>query len=100
MNRARKRRAILGAAYQQGRRLREALEIYESVVADSERVLGPGDADTLTSRCNLAMAYHDSGRMADGVKMLRQALADCERYLGPDDPLTNSVRDNLQAVAG
>ena len=68
------------------------------MVADSEAVLGPGDIDTLTTRCNLATAYYEAGRMTDGVKVLRRALADCERYLGPDHPMTSTVRDNLQAA--
>ena len=42
-------RAILASAYQQGRRPREAIAAYERVVADSERALGPGDIDTLTT---------------------------------------------------
>jgi len=78
--------------------MREAIAVYERVVADSERVLGPGDVDTLTTRCNLATAYYEAGRMTDGVKVLRHALADCERYLGADHPMTSTVRDNLQAA--
>ncbi|HXT94630.1 MAG TPA: tetratricopeptide repeat protein, partial [Trebonia sp.] len=87
-------------AYQQGRRLREAIATYERVLADSERVLGPGDIDTLTTRCNLATAFYEAGRMTEGVKVLRRALADCERYLGPDHPMTNTVKENLQSATG
>ena len=68
------------------------------MVADSELALGPGDVDTLTSRCNLATAYYEAGRMADGVRVLRRALADCERHLGAGHPMTNTVRNNLQAA--
>ena len=91
-------RALLAAAYQVARRMREAVETYEAVVADSERALGPGDLDTLTARCNLAAAYYEGGRMPDGIKVMRHALADCERYLGPDHSMTSTVRESLQAA--
>ncbi|MBV9383975.1 MAG: tetratricopeptide repeat protein, partial [Streptosporangiaceae bacterium] len=70
----------------------------ERAVADSERMLGAGDMETLTTRCNLATAYYTAGRLMDVVTVLQRALADCEQYLGPDDPMTDTVRANLQAA--
>ena len=58
-------------------------------------MLGPGDVETLTTRCNLATAYYTAGRLADVVAVLQRALADCERYLGPDHQMTQTVRENL-----
>ena len=47
-------------------------------------MLGAGDMETLTTRCNLATAYYTAGRLTDVVAVLQRALTDCERYLGPD----------------
>ena len=63
-------------------------------------MLGPGDPETLTMRCNLAAAYQAAGRSADSVAELRRALADSEAYLGADDPVTATVRENLRAGTG
>ena len=59
---------------------------------------GPGDLETLTTRCNLATAYYTAGRLADVVAVLQRALTDCERYLGPDHQMTQTVRANLDAA--
>jgi hypothetical protein len=68
-------------------------------VADSERTLGPGDIETLTTRCNLATAYYSAGGLADAVIVLERALADCEHFLGPNHRMTNTVRENLRGAA-
>jgi Tetratricopeptide repeat. len=74
-------RSNLAACYQQARRLTDAIPQYEKALADSERMLGPGDMETLTTRCNLATAYYTAGRLTDVVAVLQRALTDCERYL-------------------
>jgi hypothetical protein len=61
-------------------------------------MLGAGDIETLTTRCNLATAYYSAGRLADTVTVLRGALADCERFLGPNHPMTETVRENLRGA--
>ena len=61
-------------------------------------MLGPGDVETLTTRCNLASAYYTAGRLSDVVAVLQRALADCEHYLGPDDEMTQTVRENLNTA--
>jgi len=43
-------RGNLAATYQLARRLRDAIPQYERAVIDSERMLGPGDIETLTTR--------------------------------------------------
>ena len=73
------------------RRLNEAIPAYERAVAESERMLGAGDMETMTTRCNLATALYDAGRMNDMVRVLRRALADCEQFLGPDHEMTVMV---------
>jgi len=61
-------------------------------------MLGAGDMDTLTTRCNLATAYYTAGRLADVVVALQRALRNCEKYLGADHQLTQTVRENLDAA--
>jgi hypothetical protein len=61
-------------------------------------VLGPGDEQTLTIRCNLAAAYYLAGRLADVVTVLERALADCREHLGPGHPMTQTVQENLDAA--
>jgi hypothetical protein len=63
-------------------------------------VLGPGDEQTLTIRCNLAAAYYAAGRLTDVVTVLERALADCEEHLGPGHVMTQTVRENLDAARG
>ena len=61
-------------------------------------LLGLGDIETLTTRCNLASAFYTAGRLQDAVTVLRRALSDCERHLGPDHTMTSTVRANLDAA--
>ena len=76
----------------------QAIAVGEPLVADSERVLGPDDPDTLTSRNSLAVAYRDAGRGADAIRLVELTLAAMENRLGPDHPDTLTMRNNL-AVA-
>ena len=61
-------------------------------------MIGPGDAETLTTRASLASALYAGGRLLDAVAVLQRALADSEHYLGPEHPMTKTVRDNLGAA--
>ena len=65
--------------------------MYERVLADQERVLGPDHPDTLTTRNNLAGAYYSVGRFDDAIELF-------ERVLGPEHPLTKLVQKNLEAA--
>ena len=71
---------------------------YEHALADSERMLGPGDLETLTTRASLAAALYAGGRLMEVIAVLQRALADSERHLGPDHPMTRTVRDNLETA--
>jgi len=76
-----------------------ATELYETTLADYERVLGPHHENTLTSRANLALAYHAARRSTDAIAMFRRTLNDCEQSLPPDHPLTQSVRESLETAS-
>ena len=69
--------------------------MYEQVLADRARVLGPDHPDTLGSRNNLANAYRAAGRIEQAIALHQQVLADQERILGPDHPSTLASRSNL-----
>ena len=85
-------------AYESAGRLGEAIALYEQVLADRIRVLGPDHPDTLSSRNNLAYAYISVGRLADAIALYEQTDADSVRVLGPDHPDTFVSRNNLAFV--
>ena len=73
----------------------DSIELYEQVLADRVRVLGPDHPDTLTTRNNLAGAYYFAGRFGEAIELLGRVLADRVRVLGPDHPDTLTTRNNL-----
>ena len=73
----------------------DSIELYEQVLAERERVLGPDHPDTLTIRNNLAGAYYSVGRFGEAIELYEQVLAEYERVLGADHPDTLTVRNNL-----
>ena len=85
-------------AYKSVGRFDDAVELYEQVLADRMRVLGPDHPNTLETRNNLAGAYDDIGRFSEAIELYERVLADQERVLGPDHPDTLTTRNNL-AVA-
>jgi tetratricopeptide (TPR) repeat protein len=86
----------LASAYQEAGRLADATGQYEQALADAERLLGPGEAETLATRSSLAAAHFAGGRLTEAVALLRRTLADSERCLGPDHPMTRTARENLE----
>ena len=88
----------IARAYESAGRLGEAIALYEQVLADRIRVLGPDHPDTLSSRNNLAYAYISVGRLADAIALYEQTDADSVRVLGPDHPDTFVSRNNLAFV--
>ena len=78
--------------------LSRAIRAGHSVLADSERVLGPDHPDTLSSRNNLAYAYESAGQLEKAIPLFERTLADRERVLGPDHPDTLSSRNNLASA--
>ena len=85
-------------SYESAGRLGEAIALYEQVLADRIRVLGPDHPDTLSSHNNLAYAYISVGRLADAIALYEQTDADSVRVLGPDHPDTFVSRNNLAFV--
>ncbi|MEU7570535.1 FxSxx-COOH system tetratricopeptide repeat protein [Micromonospora sp. NPDC049240] len=77
-----------------------ALALFEQLVTERERILGPDHPDTLTSRNDLATAYVSVDRTAEAIPLHEQTLADRERVLGPDHPSTLMSRNNLAHAYG
>ena len=76
----------------------QAIEYGQSLVADSERVLGETHPGTLTSRSNLAAAYRAAGRLDESIPLYERTLADREQVLGETHPGTLTSRSNLAAA--
>jgi tetratricopeptide (TPR) repeat protein len=81
-----------------GDQAQRAIVIGEPLIADTERVLGPDDPDTLAARNNLANAYQTAGRIDAAIALHEQVVAGRERMLGPDHPQTVQSRQNLAAA--
>jgi tetratricopeptide (TPR) repeat protein len=60
-----------------------------------ERVLGPDDLTTLTTRGNLAAALRAVGRVEEAAGLLERTLIESEQVLGADHPSTLAVRATL-----
>jgi tetratricopeptide (TPR) repeat protein len=67
----------------------------KSLLADTERVLGPDDRTTLGTRDELAAAYEAAGQVNAAIELRSRGLDDRERLFGPDDPGTIAERHNL-----
>ena len=91
-------RNSLAAAYEDAGRLVEAIQLFEQTLAGRERLLGPGDPETIRSRNDLARTYRDAGRVADAVPLIEQTLAARERLSGADHPSTLASRNNLASA--
>ena len=88
----------MAGAYGDVGRFGEAIELFERVLADRVRVLGPDHPDTLNARDNLALAYDSAGHLAEAIDAWEELLPDCQRVLGLEHPLTKQVEKNLEAA--
>ncbi|MFD8005631.1 FxSxx-COOH system tetratricopeptide repeat protein [Streptomyces mirabilis] len=71
-----------------------AVDAYEKLLADGERVFGPDHRFTLTTRSRLAGYQGEAGDEAGAAALYEELLNHVERVFGPDDPLT--VATSLQ----
>ena len=88
-------RLTLGFWLNQQGRVQEAIECLETLVTDTQRVLGPNHRSTLTSHVNLAGAYLSAGDLKRAIPLYEQNLTDCESAIGLDHPDILAVRNNL-----
>ena len=85
----------LAVAYRSVGRFGEAIELFEQVLDERERVWGADHPDMLTVRNNLALAYLSVGRFGEAIDAWEELLLECQRVLGADHPDMLTVRNNL-----
>ena len=69
-----------------GRDAAGAVAVFEGLLADRVRVLGPDHPPTLSARNELADCRGKAGDVAGAVTELEAVLADRLRVQGPDHP--------------
>jgi tetratricopeptide (TPR) repeat protein len=76
-------------------RLKEAEEIYETVLVLAEEALGPEHTDTLETVNRLGGVYADQDKLAEAEAMCERALAGYEKVLGLEHTDTLMTVNNL-----
>jgi RNA polymerase sigma factor (sigma-70 family) len=76
----------------------QAIAIGEPLTADLERLLGPGQPDTLNARNSLAAAYLAAQRVLDAIPLLERNLVVLQRELDPDHPDILTSQNNLASA--
>jgi hypothetical protein len=69
--------------------------LYQALIPDQLRVLGPDHPDTLASRHGLAWAVGQAGDWPEAVRLYQALIPDQLRVLGPDHPDTLDSQHNL-----
>ena len=88
----------LAREYLRSRMFQEATTVYEQVLEDSTRILGPDHPETLASLDNLAYTYQATGRLNEAITLFQQNLKNRTRILGPNQPATLTTRHNLASA--
>jgi serine/threonine protein kinase len=88
--------AIAFVLYDQGQ-YREAERLFREVLKEREQILGPVDADTLTTRRDLESALFYEGKYTEAEAEARALLVLHEKIFGPEHPDTLKARNNLAA---
>ncbi|MET9537786.1 tetratricopeptide repeat protein [Streptomyces sp. NPDC006553] len=81
-------------------RFEESEDVYEEVLDDCERVLGPDDPDTLEACLRLALVLPHRGRLRDAMALKRRVARGREEALGRSHPLTLIARKSLVEATG
>ena len=77
-----------------------ALRLFQELLPDQVRVLGPDHPDTLTTRSNIANWTGQCGDAAAALRLSQELLPDLVRVLGPDHPDTLTTRSNIASWTG
>ena len=78
----------------------EARRLYEELLSDGIRVLGPDHPDTLSSRASVAYWVGKAGNVTEARRLYEELLSDRIRVLGPDHPDTLTTRGNVAYWVG
>lgn len=84
---------VLSQNFDDPKRVRESLELFEEVVADKRRVYGRDHVDTLTIEINVAHALHCLGRTAEAVALYQDLLRRRTSNLAPQHNIMRSLAD-------
>ena len=68
-----------------------ARALFEALLPDQQRVLGPDHPDTLTTRANIARWSGESGDAGTALALSEALLLDQQRVLGSDHPDTRAT---------
>ena len=79
---------------------REALRLFEELLPDHTRVLGPDHPDTLNTRNNIAAWIGQTGAAREALRLSQALLPVQTRVLGPDHRYTLATRNNIAAWTG
>ena len=72
-----------------------ALALFEALLPDQTRVVGPDHPETLNTRSNVASCTGRVGDARRALALFEALLPDRERVLGSDHPDTLSTRNNV-----
>ena len=75
-----------------------AIGYWQRMIDAIDRVLGPGHAEALAARDQLAAAYDQAGRRDEAISARRHCLEERERLLGPGHPDTLTCRGDLASA--
>jgi len=78
----------------------EAVNLYQNLLSDQERVLSADHPETLVTRRNIAFWTGESGRPAEALRLYQELLPDQERVMGADHPDTLAIRGNIAFWTG
>lgn len=71
------------------------LLLFEELLSDRKRVLGPDHPDTLDTRHNIAAWIGRVGKPGEAMRLSEESLPDQQRVLGSDDPDTLDTRQQI-----
>jgi serine/threonine protein kinase len=78
----------------------KAAALFESALADRQKLLGPHHLDTLETLQYLATAYSGQGRTAEAADLHHLVVAERTKQLGPNHPDTLRAMDSLGMAYG
>jgi len=84
--------------FQDQGRYAEAETLYNQVLTECEKQLGPEHPDTLRTVGNLAIVYRNQGRYGEAETLYKQVLTGQETQLGPKHPDTLRTVGNLAII--
>jgi tetratricopeptide (TPR) repeat protein len=86
---------LAGQGMDSARLTEQAVDYWRELAADSERILGPGQLETLVVSGHLGEALMTAGRAPEAASCLRRVLDGRASVLGPDHPAAIAAKVSL-----